>query len=158
MFQRVQMISSQCAFLKHQVSEINKRTHTNTHNVTIKTTLNNLRRNTQINVLNQHKTYQQIKNKPSLLTQPIMQTLGIKSRRSVNSMTKIASVSLVARLWHLMFIHEDNDISHYHSVAAALRLNLVLKRLTRNALQLNKSCRANSSWWTRSWAVPLTSD
>ena len=89
------MISSQYAFLRLQVSKLNKCMHTNTFNVTIKTTLNNLRRNTQIHVLNRYKTYQQIKNKLNL---QIMQTLGIKSRKSVNSTTKIASLSLVARL------------------------------------------------------------
>lgn len=62
-----------------------------------------------------------------------MQTLDIKSR-SVNSMTKIASLSLVARLGHLMLIHEENKISYHQSGLAVLRGNLVLRRLTRNAL------------------------
>lgn len=63
-----------------------------------------------------------------------MQILGIKNGRSVNSMTKIASSSLEARLRHLGSIHEDSNVSYYQSVRAALRLNLVSKRLTRNAL------------------------
>lgn len=50
------------------------------------------------NVPDQYKTYQQIKNKLNLLIQQIMQILGIKNGRSVNSMTKIASSSLEARL------------------------------------------------------------
>lgn len=72
------MISSQYTFLELQVSKINKCAHTNPHDVTIKTTWNTLRKNTQINVSNQYKTYQQIKNKAKLLIQQIMQTLSIQ--------------------------------------------------------------------------------
>lgn len=89
---------------------------------------------TQINVSAQYKAYQQIKVKLNLLLRQMMQVLRIKSGRSVNGMTKIASLSLEARLWHLMSIHKDNNVSYYQSVWAALRLNLVSKRLTRNAL------------------------
>lgn len=76
--ERVQMISSQYTFLELQVSEINKCAHTNPHDVTIKTTWNTSRRNTQINVSNQWKTYQQSKNKAKLLIQQIMQTFSIQ--------------------------------------------------------------------------------
>lgn len=67
----------------------NAHTHTDPHNVTITATLNAPRRNMQITVPNQHKAYQQIKNKLTLLPEQITQTLGFKNG-GVNSLTEIA--------------------------------------------------------------------
>lgn len=91
------MIRSQCASVEIQVREINRCTHTDPHTVPIETTLNSPRRSRQITVSNQYETYQQIKNKLTLLTEQITQTLRVKNG-SVNSRTEIASLSLMVRL------------------------------------------------------------